>query len=229
VPTDLPSIIGQGVAASVNSAVAAIDIGDLPDLDIEDVEAVSASGASVKTVNGVTTARSPSGAIATIYPPDAQGRRRIVARSPNGATVDSFVDADDDIPGLGRQHGARHDRATDQAIAMKAIGVTPEYLAAVRAASPALRNADMDDIIGMKAVGVTPDYIRDLAAAGFGNLEADDLTGARAVGVTGDFIRRMRAAGYNGDIDDFVELRVTSGFPFRAGSPPRPPKPPRSD
>src|SRR5258708_29678744 len=111
---------------------------------------------------------------------------------------------------------------------MKAVGITPENLAAFRAASPALRNADLDDIVGMKGVGVTPDYIRDLGAAGFGNLDADELTQARTVGVTGDFIRRMRAAGHSGDIDDFVELRASGVSSSYGRSPPRPPRPPRT-
>ena len=217
-PTDLPSIIGQGVAASVQGAVAAIN----PRVDVNvdgpdksDFETIAASGASVTKVNGITTARSPNGATVTVYPPDAQGRRRIVSRAPGGATSVSYAAIGADIP-FAEVHGAKYDSAIEKAAAMKALGITPEYLAAVRAASPALRSADMDDVMGMKAVGVTPDYIRDLAAAGFPNLDADELTQARAVGVTGDYIRAMRAAGYNGDIDDFVQMRAVGVTPAYA-------------
>ena len=215
-PTDLPSIISQGVATSVETAVSAIhpDANLNADPDEQDFETVAASGASVKRRNGITVASSPSGATVTVYPPDAQGRRKVVSRAPSGATAIAYADAGADIP-FAEAHGHKRDSAIDQAIEMKAVGVTPEYIAAVRAASPALRSAEPDDIVGMKAVGVTVDYIRDLAAAGFANLDADALTEARAVGLTGAYIRSMRAAGYNGDLDDFVQMRavgVTPGY-----------------
>jgi len=217
VPADLPSIIGQGVATSVESAVAAIN----PNVSIgddEDFSSVSPSGASVRRVNGVTTARSPSGATVTVYPADAKGRRKIVARSVTGATAITYADADDDIPDFtsDRDHDRDPKSAIERAIEMKAVGVTPGYISAMKAASPALRDTDMDDFVGMKAVGVTPDYVRGLASIGFGNLDSDDLTGARAVGVTADFIRSMRAAGYNGDFDDFMELRAVGVTPAYA-------------
>lgn len=217
VPTDLPSIIGQGVATSVESAVAAIRPNVAADIDDRDFETVSPSGASVRRINGVTTARSATGATVTVYPPDANGRRKVVAISTTGARAITYADAEDDIPGFG--HDRDRKSAIEQAIQMKAVGVTPEYMASMKAVSPALRDADADDFVGMKAVGVTPDYVRGLAAAGFANLDSDELTEARAVGVTGDFIRAMRAAGYSGDLDDFVELKAVA--------PPRPPRPPR--
>ena len=212
-PADLPSIIGSGVAASVQGAAAAIN-SDVFGPNPADFESVAPSGASVRSVNGVVTSRSPSGATVTVYPADKNGRRKIVSRAPNGATVTTYADEDEDIPGIDS-----HDKpksALETAIEMKAVGVTSQYVAAMRAASPRFRNIDSDDFIGMKAVGVTPEYVRDLAAAGFGNLDSDDLTAARAVGVTGAYIREMRSAGYNSsDIDDYVEMRavgVTSGY-----------------
>jgi beta-lactamase regulating signal transducer with metallopeptidase domain len=251
IPSDLPSIIGQGVATSVQSAVAAIN----PNIDDADFETVATSGASVKRVNGVTTARAPSGATVTVYPPDASGRRKVIAISATGARAVSYADADDDIPGFGPDRRHEPKSVIEQAIEMKAVGVTSEYMSAMKAASPALRDTDPDDFVGMKAVGVTPDYIRGLASVGFANLDADELTEARAVGVTADFIRSMRAAGYNGDLDDFVEMRavgITPGYAqkFKKSgynvslkklvdlkakdvdlddlrAPPRPPQPPR--
>jgi hypothetical protein len=214
VPTDLPSIIGEGVATSVQSAVAAINPRvNVAVADGQNFEAVSSNGASVRTVNGVTTSRAPNGATVIVYPPDARGRSKVISRAPNGATITSYADAADEIPGFDREHGRKG--AIDRAIEMKAVGVTSEYTASVMAASSALRDADPDDLVGMKAVGVTPEYIRDLGAAGLGNLDADDLTQARAVGVTGDYVRAMRAAGFGRTLDDFVQMRavnVTPGY-----------------
>jgi beta-lactamase regulating signal transducer with metallopeptidase domain len=210
VPADLPSIIGQGVSTGVASAMAVIGGNG------GDFETVAPSGASVKSVNGITTARSPTGATVTVYPADANGRRKIVARSMTGATSISYADAGADIPGFvgGRDHGPKS--VIERAIEMKAVGVTGEYMAAMKAVSPALRDADTDDFVGMKAVGVTPEMARDLASAGFANLDADELTEARAVGVTGAYVRAMRGAGYNGDLDEFVEMRALGITPAYA-------------
>src|SRR5215218_6192305 len=93
VPADLPSIISSGVVASVQGAVAAIN----PDAigpDPADFESVSPSGASVRSVNGLTVARAPSGATVTVYPADKNGRRKIVSVAPSGATVTTYVDED---------------------------------------------------------------------------------------------------------------------------------------
>jgi beta-lactamase regulating signal transducer with metallopeptidase domain len=210
-PTDLPSIIGQGVATSVQNAVAAIN----PSVKIgpgEDFVAVGANGASVKTVNGVTIATAASGATTTIYAPDASGRSRVVIKSPSGATMVTYADARD-ARALARGQDRQRGDAIETAISMKALGVTPEWLSAVKVASPALRDAAPDDLMGMKAVGVTPEYIRALAAAGFGNLDVDALTEARAVGVNPDYIRAMRAAGLAGSLDEFVEMRAVGVTP----------------
>jgi len=218
-PIDLPHIIAKGVSTSVETAVAAVAptvqlaSNDKTFSNEKDFLAIAPSGASVRRSNGITVSRAPNGATVTVYPPDASGRRKVVAIAQNGAQMVSYADADDDVPGMGKKHEHEPKSALDRAIEMKAVGVTPEYVSAMRSASPALRDADSDDLVGMKAVGVTPDYVRDLAAAGFGNLDAEALTDARAVGLTGGYIREMRAAGYNGDIDDFVQLRALAITP----------------
>ena len=208
VPTDLPSIIAKGVSTSVATAVTAattVASGE------PDYRAVAPSGASVESRNGTMIARGADGATVTMYPPDAQGRRKMISRAANGATVVSYADAGD--VRQGRHSGRAGDGVIDRIIEMKAVGVTPEYMAAIRAASPALRNADLDGVVQMRAVGVTPEYIRDLAGAGLNNLDADELTEARAVGVTGDYVRAMAAAGFRGNINDYLELRAVGVTP----------------
>jgi hypothetical protein len=256
VPTDLPHIIAQGVSTSVASAVEAIHPGVAIAPNGSDFESVSPSGASVRSVNGMTIARAPSGATVTVYPADAQGRRKVVARAPNGATTVTYADGDDGINGAVAAPFHQHDSAIQDAIAMKAVGMTPEYAAAMRASAPELRDADTDDLVGMKAIGVTPafvrdltaaglrdfdagdvagaravgvdgNYIREMRAAGFGDADLGDLTGARAVGITGDYVRQMRLAGYSGDLDDFIALRSLGGHRVRPALPPLPPAPPR--
>ena len=236
VPTDLPSIIASGVSTSVTTAVAAATAiapetvikGQGENFRLESpsgatVERINGrvisrapSGATVERINGMVVSRAPSGATVTMYPPDAQGRRKMVAVAPNGATAISYVDGKEAkafAMRAERDHDRRHESSLDRIIEMRAVGVTPEYMAAVRSASPRMRNADLDDIVGMKAVGVTPDYIRSLALAGMPNLDADELTEAKAVGVTPDYVREMRAAGFRGDIDDYVELHAVGVTP----------------
>jgi bla regulator protein BlaR1 len=176
----------------------------------------SPDGASIETRNGRTVMRSPGGAIITIFPPDAQGRRKVVMRAPNGAEQ-VFADARQ-VPGLKAIekmaiHSVDDSHDAQQAIQMKALGVTPAYLAEMRAAAPRLGQIDNDDLIELRAVGVTPDYVRDLAAAGLRNLDKDELVEARAVGVNGAYVRSLIAAGFRGSHDDFVQLRAVGVTP----------------
>ncbi|HTG63662.1 MAG TPA: M56 family metallopeptidase [Sphingomicrobium sp.] len=171
----------------------------------EDFVTRAPSGASVVRKNGIIVTRAPSGASVTVYPPDAKGRRKIVSIAPGGATAIAYADARDDF--LRAKHKQRESVA-EQVIAMRAVGVTPEYVDAIRQAAPQLGAVDSDDLVELRAVGVTPEYIRELAAAGFRNLDKDALVEARAVGVTGNYIRSMKAAGIRGTMDDYVELRA---------------------
>jgi beta-lactamase regulating signal transducer with metallopeptidase domain len=249
-PTDLPSIIAKGVSTSVAGAVAAIHPSALVGSNGSDFETVAANGASVTSSGGVMVAHAPSGATVTVYPADAHGRRKVEARAPNGATSVTYADSDDDIRDAVSAPFHQTGNALQNAIAMKAVGMTPEYVAAMRASAPELRDADADDLVGMKAVGVTPTYVHDLSAAGlrnfdagdiagaravgvdggyiremraagFGDADLGDLIGARAVGVTSDYVRQMRLAGYDGDLSDFIALRG-----LKDGRRPRPPLPP---
>lgn len=165
----------------------------------------------VNRPDGSTILRSANGATMTLFAPDNAGRRKLVMRSPSGSVM-SFADARDfpgSLPfGPNGPAGRQLNTALDRTIAMKAVGVTPEYLAAIRRAAPHLGAVDGDDVIELRAVGVTPGYIRDLASAGFGKLDKDELLEARAVGVTGGYIRSMAAAGVRGSIDDYVQLRA---------------------
>jgi len=106
-----------------------------------------------------------------------------------------------------------------RALAAGRIGVTPEYIAAMRAAAPRLANLDISDFAGLRALGVTPEFARGLAAAGFPSITADELMEARAVGLGGDYVQAMRSAGIQGTLDDFVELRsvgIDPAFAARA-------------
>jgi len=106
-----------------------------------------------------------------------------------------------------REQGGSMD--PDDIIAAKATGVDAAYVNAMRGIFP---GADMDDVIGASALQIEPGYAREMKAQ-FPGLSIDDLHALRAVGVTGDYVRKMRGAGYAlKDADDAIELRATSGF-----------------
>jgi bla regulator protein BlaR1 len=200
-PADLPHIIAKGVTTSVATAVAAVAPPALDRLDADPGP-------------GPMIARSHDGAMAIIYPPDAAGHMRVVARSSHGATAIAYADADPSSGGtVWMGHHGERNTELEHAVQMRALDVTPEYLAKVRAESPALRNADLDDVIGMRVVGVTPDYIRDLAAAGLGSLTAEQLTRAAAFQLTADYVRSMSAAGFRGGFDEFIKMRAMGVTP----------------
>lgn len=200
VPADLPHIIAKGVTTSVATATAAIAPQAVQSHQ-EDLRVASPNGATVQRSNGTTVARGPDGSTVTVSPPDSQGRRRVVAIGAGGTTVYTYANSDD-------VRRRQSDSAIDAANEMKAVGATPEYAAAIRAASPALRNATTNEIIELRAVGVTPDYVRAIANAGYGNLRADQIQEARAVGLNPDYMREIRATGVPVTLDNLIELRA---------------------
>jgi beta-lactamase regulating signal transducer with metallopeptidase domain len=113
---------------------------------------------------------------------------------------------------------ARHrdlDNAIDEAIALKAVGASPEYAAQIRSAMPGV-TIDDGDLIGLKAVGVTPEWLAAMARAGYRVRDAGDLTGARAVGITPAYVADLAAAGYRniplGDLTSMRAMGVTGRY-----------------
>jgi beta-lactamase regulating signal transducer with metallopeptidase domain len=103
-----------------------------------------------------------------------------------------------------REHGGSMD--PDDLIAAKAVGADPAYIRAMRGVFP---GASMDDLIGASALHIEPGYAREMKAE-FRSLSIDDLTALRAMGVTGDYVRKMRGAGHAlKSPDDAIELRAT--------------------
>lgn len=194
-PTPATTVAGDGIVVSENGVT------------------TFKSGKTTITHSGSQTIlRSSDGSMITIAPPDSNGRRRTILRGADGSTV-AYADAGL-IPGLASalaiapRRSQRSDDAIDRAIELKAVGVTPEYVASIRAAAPQLR-LDHNDIVQLKAVGVTPVFINELARLGYRNLDADEITGAYAVGVREDYIRSLAAAGYGRiSLDDLTQLKA---------------------
>lgn len=180
VPADLPRIIAKGVSTSVQTAVAAVAPSQIEIDDEDRADAIAEAMAAAREAR--------ADAIADAHEAVAEVR---------GTTVNARAVA-----------RARHRDPIDEIIEMKAVGVTPEYVNAMRAAVPSLRSLSPGSFVGLKSVGVTPEFARSLMAAGFHDIRAHDLQSARAVGVTGDYARGLAAAGIPPNLNDYIQLRA---------------------
>lgn len=184
IPADLPNIIADGVS----TAVAAFS----PDEQDEQMDAREAALERAAEEREAALDRA------------ADEREAALERAHSAA--EKAQDAADRAVELAER---RSDGDLDSLIEMKAVGITPEYVAAMRSAAPALARLEVSEFAGMKAVGVTPDFARDLVAAGLRNIDEEGLTEARAIGLTGSYVRALTAAGVQGaSLDDFVQMRA---------------------
>ena len=217
-----------------------------------DLPHIIASGVSTSVAAAVAATRPTQQMTAEEARAEAVASAIAAASGARQAALADASRAADHARAMVRDYGPGN-RDIDSVIEMKAVGVTPDYIAAMRAISPRLAHLDPSDLAGLKSVGVTPEFARSLAAAGFPNIGSDELTEARAVGVSGDYVRALRAAGVAGDLDGFVQMRAVGVAPAYVQSlrqqgydvrdpdklvelwavghlspvPPRPPRPPR--
>jgi hypothetical protein len=106
----------------------------------------------------------------------------------------------------------RSGNAVDRSIAMKALGVTSEYAAAMRAATG--ESMDSRRLMQLRGAGVTPEFVREMRRAGLDELTTGDLIKARSLGVTGAYISDLAASGYPDlDLDQIVRMRALGVTP----------------
>nr|WP_314446744.1 M56 family metallopeptidase [uncultured Sphingomonas sp.] len=203
----------QGAPASGLAVVAASPAESLPSLVAQSVAkaTVQTSAAVSAAVSGQQAAE--AGALAA-------EKARVAAENGRAATEEARAAAirlamahphpgpqPSPKPSVRPQRSAT-DEAIDTAIAGKALGITPDYAAAIRSALPGVR-IDDGDLMGLRAVGVTPDWLRAMREAGFRTSDVGDLTGARAVGVSPAYVADLSAAGIrNVSIGDLTAMRA---------------------
>jgi bla regulator protein blaR1 len=189
VPSDLPHLIADGVSTAVTVVAPR-----KPDAQQLRAQAIA------ETVASASKAR--EAALATAAAARANAREVLVNTA--------------DVRAQAREMRAEalNDHQIEHIIEMHSVGLTPDYVNALRSVSPTLRSLDPSEFVSLKSVGVTPEYARAMAAAGFHNLDAEDLTQAKAVGITPEYARGMAAAGIPPDIDDYVQLRAV-GVPVQ--------------
>jgi beta-lactamase regulating signal transducer with metallopeptidase domain len=181
-----------------------------------EAEVGSANGSAIVTNHGQTVLRSSDGSTITVAAPDANGRRRTVLQNSTGSVI-AFADASA-VPGLAvalasSSGTAGSNSAVDRAIAMKALGVTPDYAASIRAAAPQLRISN-DDMVALKGAGVSAAFVQELARLGYRNVTVEDITGAYAVGVREDYVHALASAGYGPlPLRELIQLKAVGVTP----------------
>ena len=177
-----------------------------------DLPHIIASGVSTSVQTAVAAVAARQANDAREARPEAVAEALDAARDARQNAIDEARDATQVARDAVREKLLGNSRI-DQIIQMKAAGVSPEYVNALRAAQPRLRALDAANFAGMRSIGVTAEFARDLARAGFNNLDANGLAEARAVGLTGDYARAMRSAGLPPDLEEFIQLRAIGVSP----------------
>ncbi len=99
--------------------------------------------------------------------------------------------------------------SADDIIAAKATNIDPAYIRQMRSILP---GADFDELVGAKQVGVNASFARDMKSH-FPDVGLDDLIALKAMGIDCDFVTDMQKAGVKiRDADEAIELRATGGF-----------------
>jgi hypothetical protein len=96
---------------------------------------------------------------------------------------------------------------------MRILGVTPEYIASVRAAAPQFRSLADRELIVLRVKGVSPAYIRALGAAGYGQESPEAIGNAAMLGVSADTIREYARVAPRRSLADLAELRMMGVTP----------------
>ena len=97
----------------------------------------------------------------------------------------------------------------DEIIGAKAAGVDPAYIKTMRGIFPGV---DIDELVGASALHIEPKFARDMKSH-FPDIGIDDVIALRAMGIDCDFVTDMQKAGVKmRSADDAIELRATGGW-----------------
>jgi beta-lactamase regulating signal transducer with metallopeptidase domain len=79
-------------------------------------------------------------------------------------------------------------------IAMKSLGVTPEYARAMGAAG--LGKPSVHELITLKSLGVTPEYVSTMKQSGLGPKDFHEAVTEKALGITPEYAAAIKQAGF---------------------------------
>jgi bla regulator protein BlaR1 len=212
VPTDLGSIIADGVTTSVHAAVAATAAQRESDIR---------SAAAADALASAAGARQRAMEQAGVAIADARRQATVIRSHDYAGAALQAADLTPEYIGAMRGAAPKLSRLdTDEFASMRAVGVTPDYARGMVAAFPSI---DADGLVEARAIGLTGPYVQAMRSAGVRG-DLDDFVQIRAIGLDPAFVARARKAGVDvSDVDELVQLRALSGSP-----PPSIPRPPRT-
>ena len=185
-------------AAAIFAAGMAVPVAALNFVPTTPREAGLSGDAIAVRTDAVSEGRAPTGAEASIAASAAQEAdlaTKIVERQMDAAMSDVDKAVASAVAGAAAAT-ATSDRGTSDLVNAQIHGVTPKWIASMRAASPALARASLGDFVDLRIHGVTPAYVRSLDSGGLRGLTASQLQTAAIHGVSGEFLRSMAALGY---------------------------------
>jgi hypothetical protein len=92
-------------------------------------------------------------------------------------------------------------------IALRALGVTPEYLSSMRGIGFTVRQPE--DAIKLRALRIDVAYVREWVAAGYSNLSAEQLVELKAMRIDAAYLMRVQAHGFpHPSVDELVRLKA---------------------
>lgn len=107
---------------------------------------------------------------------------------------------------VGQGSGKSSELTVEQLIEMKAVGVTPEFIEAMRKAG--YEQLSVRELVELRAVGVTDGFLKEVAGWSQKTLTARELVEIRTSGLTNDYINAMGRAGYGGiPLQRLIEMR----------------------
>ena len=90
-------------------------------------------------------------------------------------------------------------------IALRSMGVTPEYVASLKQTGIAPK--DFHEVVTEKSLGVTPEYAAEMKKA-FGDLTLHDLITMKSLGITPEYAAEMKQKGFgNLSVHELVSMK----------------------
>ncbi len=97
-------------------------------------------------------------------------------------------------------------------ITLKSIGVTPEYAASMKQSGIAPKT--FQELVTEKSIGVTPEYAAEMKQKGFGDLSMHELITMKSLGVTPEYAAAMKQQGFSDlSAHELVTLKATGMTP----------------
>jgi beta-lactamase regulating signal transducer with metallopeptidase domain len=143
---------------------------------------------------------------------EAEAEAAIEAKAEADMEIEALADAQP-APAAGSatlaMHAGSRRISPEQLTALRIHGATPEWLRALEAEAPNLRDADPDKLIGLAVHKVRPEWLRELRALGYRDLNADQITNMKVHGVSAAYVRELAASGYRDiPVDQLVSMRI---------------------